>query len=114
MYRIIIWNLKGIFMISMEFSFSDFISAIKDKNELDILRLAEAEAKDAEKLSEIKGYGQDYVDAVTGLIYFLRYHQKPYGIMEKHFQMFRPVCENLVAKHQLPSDVLNILNSREY
>ena len=98
-------------MISSEFNFSEFISAINDEDKQEILRLSESEAYNAEKISELKGYGQDYVDALRGFIYFLRYHQKPFGINEEHFQMFRSVCDKLVAKKQLPPEMLKMFDN---
>ena len=100
-------------MISSEFNFSEFISAINDEDKQEILRLSESEAFDAEKISEVKGYGQDYVDALRGFIYFLRYHQKPFGINEEHFQMFWSVFDKLVAKKQLPSEMLKMFDNYE-
>ena len=93
-------------MISFEFKLSEFINAVQDRDMHIILNLAESEARIAEKTSELKGYGQDYVEALIGFCYFLRYQQKPYGINEKHFRMFRPVCQKLVEKEQLTSDIL--------
>ena len=101
-------------MISQEFDILEFISAVKDRDILDILRIAESEATEAEKISEMKGYGQNYVEAVRGFIYFMRYRQKPVGIKEEYFQVFRSVCEKLVAKEQLLPDVLKIFDSFEY
>jgi hypothetical protein len=100
-------------VISLEFNFLEFISAIKDRDKHDILRLAESEATEAEKISEIKGYGQNYVEAVREFIYFLRYSQKPDGIKEEHFQMFQSVCEKLVAKKQLLPDVMKMFDPNE-
>ncbi len=95
-------------MISPEFNFSEFIDAVKNRDKHIILGLAESEAKEAEKNAEIKGFGQGYLDAVTGLIYFLRYQQKPFGVEEDYFEMFQPVCEKLAAKKQISSDVLKM------
>ena len=100
-------------MISQELNFSEFINAVKDKDKLDILRLAESEAKEVEKITEIKGYGYSYFEALKGLIYFMRYKQKPYRIKEEYFQMFRSVCENLVIKKQLFPEVLKIFTSEK-
>jgi hypothetical protein len=97
-------------MISTELNFAEFISAVKDKDKSDILRLAESEAIEAEKISQIKGYGQDYVEAVREFLYFIRYGQNPIELERKYFQMFRPVCENLVAKKQLLPDVLKMFD----
>ena len=60
-------------MISPEFDFSEFIDAVKNRDKHIIFSMAESEAKDAEKNAEIKGHGQDYVEALMGFIYFLRY-----------------------------------------
>ena len=95
-------------MISPEFNFSEFINTVKNKDKQVICGLAESEAREAEKISEIKGYGHDYVDAVTIFIYFLMYQQKPFGINEEHFEMFKQVCEKLVEKKQLSSDVMKM------
>ena len=100
-------------MISPEFDFLEFISAVKNKDRLDIHRLADSEATEAEKISEIKGYGQNYVEAVRGFVYFMRHCQKPDGIKDEYFQMFRSVCEKLVAKKQLLPDVLKMFDSFE-
>jgi hypothetical protein len=100
-------------MISPEFDIVDFISSVKDKNKYDIIRLAESEAKEAEKISETKGYGQNYVEDLRVFDYFMRYGQKPEGINGEHFKMFRSICEKLVAKKQLPPDVLNMFDSVE-
>jgi hypothetical protein len=100
-------------MISQELIFSEFIEAVKDKDKLDILRLAESEAKEAEKISEIKVYGLNYYEVLREFIYFMRYQQKPYRIKEEYFQMFRSVCENLVAKKQLSPDIMKLFDSQQ-
>ena len=106
--------MKDIFdMISLRFKVPELISYIVGKDKDDILRLLESEAKEAEKISEIKGYGHDYVETLRGFVYFLKYQQKPYGIREEHFQIFRSVCEILVAKKQLSPDILKMFNSYE-
>jgi hypothetical protein len=97
-------------MISEEFDFAELIHALQDKDKEDILRLAEFEAIESEKICEEKGYGYDYVDAVSGLIYFLRFGQKPDSITNEQFQIFRNICEKLVAKNQLSPDVLTMFD----
>lgn len=98
-------------MISLKFNFSQFIEAVKNKDKHIILSMAESEAKEAEKLSEMMGHGHDYVEALTGLIYFLRTSQKPYCHKEKHFKLLRVVCEKLIAKKQLSTDMLKVFDS---
>jgi len=55
-------------MISSELNLSEFISTINDKDKQEIMRLSESEASNAEKISELKGYGQDYVDFIRAKI----------------------------------------------
>ena len=100
-------------MISLTFNFIEFIDTVKDTDRLDIQRLAESEATEAEKIAQIKGYGQNYAEVVRGFLYFMRYGQKPGGIEDEHFQMFRDVCEKLVAKKQLLPEVLKMFDSNE-
>ncbi len=100
-------------MISEDLNFSELISAIQEKDKYEILRLAQSEATEAEKICEEKGYGQDYVEAVSGLIYFLRFGQKPDDITDEQFQLFRCVCEKLIAKKQLSPDVSTMFDSCE-
>jgi hypothetical protein len=101
-------------VISPEFNFLEFIRVVKDKDKPDILRLAESEATEAEKVSEIKGYGQNYTEGVRGFIYLIRYCQKPDGIKEEYLQMSRSVCEKLVARKQLLPEVLKIFDSNHW
>ncbi len=100
-------------MISEDLNFSELITAIQDKDKYEILRLAQSEATEAEKICEEKGYGQEYVEAVSGLIYFLRYGQKPDDITDEQFQLFRSVCEKLVAKKQLLPDVSKMFDQSQ-
>jgi len=98
-------------MISSEFNFAEFMKAVEGRDLHDVLRLAESEATEAEKVAEVKGYGEDYTDAVRGFVYLMRYGQKPVGIEEKRFQAFRSVCEKLVAKKQLLPHILGLFDS---
>jgi len=100
-------------MISPEFDVAEFVNAMQDRDLHDILRLSESEATEAQKVAELKGYGQEYADAVKAFVYLVRYGQKPVGIDQKQFQAFRPVCEKLAAKRQLLPDILRLFDSDE-
>jgi hypothetical protein len=97
-------------LISLKLNFSEFVASVINKDKHIILSLAESEAKEAEKLSEMMGHGHDYVDALAGLIYFLRNSQKPLEIKEKHLKIYRVICEKLIVKNQLSSDILKIFD----
>ncbi len=100
-------------MISPEFDFAEFVNAMQDGDLHDILRLSESEATEAQKVSELKGYGQDYADAVRAFVHLIRYGQKPVGIDEERFQTCRPVCERLVDRQQLLPHILGLFDARE-
>ncbi len=100
-------------MISLKLDFFEFADSVKDRDKHIILSLAESEAKEAEKISEMTGTGDDYINAILELIYFLRYSQKPGGVKEEHLHLYRTICENLIAKKQLSLDVLEMLEPQE-
>lgn len=100
-------------MISIKLNFSEFIDSIKNRDKHIIISLAETEAKEAEKISEMMECGQDYVIALINFIYFLRYSHVSDSIKEEHLKLYRIVSEKLVAKKQLSSDLLKKLEPRE-
>jgi hypothetical protein len=104
---------KGFNLISFTLNFSEFINEVKDKDKDVIIDLAESEAKEAEKISEMKKCGHEYVDAILGLIYFLNNSEKPYWIKESYFPLYGVVCKKLVDKKQLSSDILKMLDPKE-
>jgi hypothetical protein len=100
-------------MISPDFDLVEFLHVIEDRNLHDILRLSESEATEAEKVAEVKGYGMDYADAVRDFAYLMRYGQKPIGVDEERFRIFRAVCEKLITKKQLLPHILELFDSEE-
>jgi len=95
-------------MISPELNLAEFLNAIEGRDLHDMLRMAESEAMEAEKIAQLKGHGEDYVDALGGFVLVLRCGQRPLGVEEEHFQAFRPVCEKLVARGQMQPYVLGL------
>jgi hypothetical protein len=100
-------------MISPELNLVEFLNVIEDMDLYDILRLSESESTEAEKVAEVKGYGEDYADAVRDFAYLMRYGQKPIGVDEERFRAFRAVCEKLVTKKQLLPHILELFDSEE-
>jgi len=98
-------------MISPDLDLAEFLIAIEDKDLHDIIRMTESEAAQAEKIAQLKGHGEYYVEALEDFAHVLRYGQKPLGITEEHFQSFRPICEKLVTKKQLLPDLLALFDS---
>jgi len=98
-------------MISPDLDLAEFLIAIEGKDLHEIIRLTESEATEAEKISQLKGHGEYYVEALEGFAHIMRYGQKPLGITEEHLQAFRPVCQKLVAKKQLLPEVLALFDS---
>ena len=59
------------------------------------------------------GIGDNYINAILELIYFLRYSQKPGGVKEEHLYLYRMLCQNLVAKKQMSPDILKMIEPQE-
>jgi hypothetical protein len=104
-------------MISNNFSFQDFLSAIANKDYLELVLAASNEAAEAEKCSS-SSYGKGvaknrergsvyYCKRVSEFTFFMRYAIKPGGVDPLDFELYRPICENLVRKGQLPSSILS-------
>lgn len=104
---------KGLTMISPEFNFDEFIKAVEDEDRVNIVRIAESEYREAEMRVVARGYGKGYVNSVRGFLFFMHEGMKPAGVDEADWQMFRRVCEKLVAKKTFPPGVLKMFDSKE-
>ena len=97
------------------YNFEKFIERIKDKDYLEILRLALQEVNYIEpRLYRVRGAperrkrgGGEYVKRLKEFIFFMRFFIKPSGINDRVFQLYRPICENLVKKNQIKSKILD-------
>lgn len=112
-------------MISPSFDNRKFIEAIQDEEYPEIIRLAQQEAIEADGLSfgqkpEVKDKPmeaqawenrkwacQQYREFIGAFVFFIRSRIKPDGIDDSDFQLFRPVCENLVQKGQCRPEVMD-------
>jgi hypothetical protein len=104
-------------MISNNFSFQDFLSSIANKDYLELVLAAENEAAEAERCSS-SSYGKGvaknremgsghYCKRVGEFTFFMKYAIKPGSVDPHDFELYRPICENLVRKGQLSSNILN-------
>lgn len=109
-------------MDSNEYSFEKFLDAIKNEDFLKIILLASEEAERAERLSSSATRGIDkakklrigyYKKRVAEFAFFMGHSIKPGSVDEEDFKLYRPICEILVEKGQLPSDVLKHFNERD-
>lgn len=113
-------------MISPSCDKREFIKAVQNKDYLEIIRTAEQEANAVDRLpygarpkqkdsplaiqtwKNRKWAIQEYRKFLGSFLFFMRYRSiKPAGISDSHFQLFCPVCENLVKKGQLEPEVMN-------
>jgi hypothetical protein len=105
-------RMKGPVMISPEFNFAKFIHTVEDKHREEILKLTNYELIEAENAIKKRGYGQEYIRALKGLLFFIGPGGiKPSGVDEDDFQLFRPICEKLVAKKQSKPSILKAFES---
>ncbi len=106
-------------MISETFSMSEFITAVKDKNDYEILRLARSDIAAAESRSfgrkgavEARGQGSTrYAADLKGLVWFLEQGivsaTKPMGVSMSTFSAFRPIIVSLVERDIMEPEALD-------
>ncbi len=103
-------------MISGSYDFGKFLERVKDKDYLEILRLAIQEAEYLEPLLyRVRGAvkrremgGCEYVAQLKEFIYFMRTGTKPMGVNNRSFLLYLPVCESLISKGQLKPSILDL------
>jgi len=102
-------------MISPSYNIKEFVEAIKDEDYVEVIRQANLEVGEPERRSfGVKGAirarqqgSVEYAAVLKGFLFFMQYGVKPAGVTDSHFQLFHPVCENLVQKGQLKPGILN-------
>jgi hypothetical protein len=109
-------------MISKEYSFVKFLEDIKDKDLPEIQLLASTEAGVAERLSSSITRGIDkatkirigyYKKRVGEFAFFMMHFIKPGSVDDFDFELYEPICEILVKKGQLKSDVLDLFKGSD-
>lgn len=102
-------------MILEGYSFKKFLDGIKDKDLLEIQKLASREAGEAETLSSsiTRGISRDdkikigyYKKQVGEFAFFMAHGIKPGSVDEEDFKLYQPICRILVEKHQFLPSVL--------
>ncbi len=106
-------------MISDSFSLQEFVEAVKGKGADEIIRLAQRDIAEAERISfGVKGAvkarergSMDYAGQLGGLVFWLeRGHltaTKPDGVSRADFRAFRPIMDALIARGELPPEALD-------
>lgn len=80
-----------------------FIEKNIDKDRLEIVSEAREQGRLAKQAKKLK-----YVENLQGLVFFVEHGRKPVGVSDDVFQFFRPICENLIEKTQLKSEILEL------
>jgi vacuolar-type H+-ATPase subunit C/Vma6 len=100
-------------MISQSCDIKEFIEAIKDKDYLDAIYLADKEATEAERLKfrshaatapKNKGCAR-YADKLKGFINFMRYGVKDHFLEGHDLKALQSIRESLLAKDSLTPDL---------
>ena len=116
-------------MISPDCNKREFIEAVQDKDYPEIILMAAQEATEVRGLSlgprpkakerpmELQAWKhrefviQGYEDFLKGFLFFMRFVSiKPGSVSDNDFQLFRPVCQNLVNKGQFKPEVMNFFD----
>lgn len=117
---LLITSIMDDMMISYNYRINEFLDAVKEKDFIEIIRLAEAEVEAAEYgLSGVKGAkakrasgAPEYAALLKGFLFFMKNGIKPYGVDDEYFQLFRPVVTNLVEKKLFKPGILNAFSSQ--
>lgn len=94
-------------MISQSCNMKEFIEAIKDKDYLEAIYLADKEATEAERLKYRSRKSPaanttgcpNYADSLKGFIYFMRHGIRRRGLDDQEFEDLRSIREALMARH---------------
>lgn len=93
-------------MISANFDFEQFADTVKEKDFFDVIYLAEQEAIKARRISNKNKLSnrtdfdlcRSYQSKLKGLIHFMRYGVKPYGLNDHDSQLFNFLYQNTKPK----------------
>ena len=90
--------------------FRTFLDGVRDKDFQTIIHAAESEHGGYSTRERRRGHDQRtaYRALMSGFLHFMRFGMKPAGVEDADFQMFRPVCESLVARGELKPEVLEL------
>jgi len=92
-------------MISQSCDMKEFIEAIKDKDYLEAIYLADQEATAAERLKyKPRAAGKskgcpNYADRLKGFIYFMRHGIRNRLLSDQEYETLRSIRESLLAKY---------------
>jgi hypothetical protein len=111
------WRMRTgeVAMISQSCDVREFIEAIRDRDYLEVIYLADKEATEAERLKyrfkakkrAEQEYCPGYADVLKNLIFFLRYGVKNRLIGKKDFDLFRSLRESLLERMQPESETIH-------
>lgn len=102
-------------MISPSFSIKEFLDAMVGKDWEGIITAADYECGVAEQRSrgkrgkEAKEMGSmRYAASLKSFLFFIRFGVKPFGVSDREFAMYLPVCEALVQRGDFKPSVLEM------
>jgi hypothetical protein len=98
-------------MVDATERFARFLDSIKDMDYPRIMWEAESACAGAEPARGPKAGRAtrvEYAGLLKGFLFFMQHGIKPAGVSDEHFQLFRPVVENLVQKKQMLPEALKL------
>ena len=105
-------------MISPTFDSEEFFRRVCEYDLAKLLKAADEECRQVENLSRGRGGprareqgSMEYAALLKEFLFFLHYRKRPGAVSSADFMLFKPVCENLVAKGELQPNVLELFGS---
>lgn len=91
-------------MISPRYGFDEFVDAVKDLDQQDIVSKAQQEIYEAKRTRKVAA--AEYKNLLDGLIFFVCEGRKPTSVQPWDLLRMRPIIEALVKKKQLKPEAL--------
>jgi len=100
-------------MLTTRQLFERFTQSAKGRNVGEVIQLAEGERYPyavVGKTMEARRPKVEYEALLGGLLFFLRAGMQPVGVDVADFQLYRPLCEDLVRNGHVAPDVLGMFS----
>ena len=104
-------------MLAERYDFGRFVRRVTGKGYLEVIQAAIAELYTVER--KLRGAwwkkareqgADDYAAKVRGLLFFMDHGVTPDGVDETTFQLFRPICEDLVQQGHFEPESLAVFD----
>ncbi len=94
----------------MQYDFDDFLNTIKYLDQEDILKTTHQQQLSLNRFYPryTKEERLDLQNSLQGFLFWIETKQHPPGMSHANFEKLKPICKNLIKKHQLEPAALEL------